>query len=154
MTQALALAARTSYASPSVISRGFMDVIRSARTAPAGDRVLLRRPEGHSPRQPRPASRSSESTRASGISIGTGVARTVRAAQMLIERGVRLDADLAGLDVDLRRLAGARNVAGNSALCAGGRMTVARVSARVCKRFRTAPLGLLTSQQVYDSINF
>ncbi|MFZ2049426.1 MAG: hypothetical protein WAU69_00685 [Solirubrobacteraceae bacterium] len=110
--------------------------------------------KGHPPRQPRPASRSSESATACGISIGTGVARTVRAAQMLIERGVRLDADLAGLDVDLRRLAGARNVASSSALCAGGRMTVARVSAPICKRFRTALRGLLTTQQAYDSINF
>jgi hypothetical protein len=61
--------------------------------------------KGHPPRQPRPASRSSESATACGISIGTGVARTVRAAQMLIERGMRLDADLAGLDVDPRLLA-------------------------------------------------
>jgi hypothetical protein len=45
-------------------------------------------------------------------------------------------------------------VASSGALCAGGRMTVARVSAPICKRFRTAPLGFLTSRQAYDSINF
>jgi 3-phenylpropionate/trans-cinnamate dioxygenase ferredoxin reductase subunit len=42
---------------------------------------------------------------ACGLSIGTGVARTIRAAQLLIGRGVRFDADLADPDVDLRRLA-------------------------------------------------
>ncbi len=42
---------------------------------------------------------------ACGLSIGTGVARTMRAAQRLIGRGVRLDADLADPDVDLHRLA-------------------------------------------------
>jgi 3-phenylpropionate/trans-cinnamate dioxygenase ferredoxin reductase component len=42
---------------------------------------------------------------ACGLSIGTGVARTIRAAQLLIGRGVRLDADLADPDVDLHHLA-------------------------------------------------
>jgi 3-phenylpropionate/trans-cinnamate dioxygenase ferredoxin reductase subunit len=40
---------------------------------------------------------------ACGLSIGTGVARTIRAAQRLIGHGVRLEVDLA--DADLHRLA-------------------------------------------------
>jgi 3-phenylpropionate/trans-cinnamate dioxygenase ferredoxin reductase subunit len=42
---------------------------------------------------------------ACGLSVGTGVARTIRAAQLLIGRGVRVDADLADPDVDLHHLA-------------------------------------------------
>jgi 3-phenylpropionate/trans-cinnamate dioxygenase ferredoxin reductase component len=43
---------------------------------------------------------------AGGVSLGTGIARTVRPAQMLIARDARLDAEqLADPDLDLRRLA-------------------------------------------------
>ena len=43
---------------------------------------------------------------ACGVSIGTGVGKTIRAAQILIERGTRIDTDhLADPGLDLRRLA-------------------------------------------------